>query len=335
MLPEHMRKFVIFLLLFLGATFFYLSFGELENVVATLRSGNIAFLLLGILFQVGWCFAVGYTYQSLYRLFDIPIPLYRTTLLSSASDFVNAIAPSAGISGIAVFISDANRKGYPSGKVTIIGMLFVLIDYIAFLSVLALGLIVLFRRNDLDLGEMLASAVMLAIALTLGFLFYLGSRSADALGRALAWMTRLVNRIVKPFLRRDYLDEARAHTFAREIATDLKALPQKKNSLLVPLLSAFTAKVFSMLVLTATFLAFNASFSVGTIVGGFSISYLFLIISPTPSGVGIVEGVMPLALSSLHVPLSQAVVITLAYRGVTFWVMLGVGAIALHLLERR
>jgi uncharacterized protein (TIRG00374 family) len=89
-----------------------------------------------------------------------------------------------------------------------------------------------------------------------------------------------------------------------------------------------------MCVLLSLFLAFQVPFSAGTIIGGFAISYLFLIVSPTPSGIGIVEGIMPLALSSLRVPWSQAVIITLAYRGITFWVPLGVGAFALRTLER-
>jgi uncharacterized protein (TIRG00374 family) len=155
------------------------------------------------------------------------------------------------------------------------------------------------------------------------------------LGNTLAWMARLVNRIVKPFIHRDYLSEARAHEFAHEIAADLKSLPQKKNSLLIPLLSAFAGKALTMCVLMASFLSFDVPFSAGTIIGGFSISYLFLVVSPTPSGIGIVEGIMPLALSSLRVPWSQAIIITLAYRGITFWLPLGIGAVALRMLNRQ
>ena len=81
-----------------------------------------------------------------------------------------------------------------------------------------------------------------------------------------------------------------------------------------------------MCILLSIFLAFQVPFTAGTIIGGFAISYLFLIVSPTPSGIGIVEGIMPLALSSLRVPWSEAVIITLAYRGITFWLPLGVGA---------
>ena len=147
-------------------------------------------------------------------------------------------------------------------------------------------------------------------------------------------MARLINRIVRPFMHREYLSETRAHEFANEMAKDLKSLPGQLRSLLKPMAFAFMNKALLIGVLVASFLAFQVPFSAGTIIGGFAISYLFLIVSPTPSGIGIVEGIMPLALSSLRVPWSQAVIITLAYRGITFWFPLGVGALALRTLNK-
>jgi glycosyltransferase 2 family protein len=85
-----------------------------------------------------------------------------------------------------------------------------------------------------------------------------------------------------------------------------------------------------ILILTLTFLAFDRPFNPAAIIAAFSIAYLFLIVSPTPSGLGIVEGVMTVALSSLDVPLESAAVITLAYRGITFWVPLLVGMLTLR-----
>ncbi len=329
-----MRKFIIILVLFLGAAFVYLSFGELESIVNTLRQGNLWFVLLALLLQGIWFFVSGFTYQSLYHLLGLDAKVFRMTLLSAAGNFVNTVAPSAGMSGMAVFIGDANRSRYSPGKATVASMLYLLLDYIAFLCVLALGLIVLFRRNDLNPTEIVASGVIFAIATALGFLLYLGSRSADSLGNALAWMVRLVNRMARPFIHREYLSETRAHEFACEMAEDLKSLPERPRSLIKPLLFAFANKALMMSVLMASFLSFQVPFSAGTIIGGFAISYLFLIVSPTPSGIGIVEGVMPLALSSLRVPWSQAVIITLAYRGLTFWIPLGVGAIAFRMLNQ-
>lgn len=329
-----MRKFLFILVLFLGAAFVYLSLGELESIVETLRQGHLGFVLLALLIQGAWFIVSGRTYQSLYHILGMNASVKRFTLLSAAANFVNTVAPSAGMSGMAVFISNANRNGQSPGKATVVSMLYLLLDYIAFLCVLALGLLVLFRRNDLHTTEIIASLVIFIIATALGFLLYLGSRSAELLGNALAWMAQLVNRTVRPFIQREYLSETRAHEFAREMAADLKSLPERPRSLLQPLLFAFVNKALMIGVLAASFLSFEVPFTAGTVIGGFAISYLFLIVSPTPSGIGIVEGIMPLALSSLRVEWSQAVIITLAYRGITFWVPLGVGAVAFRILDR-
>ena len=332
--PHGMRKFIFILILFLGAAFIYLSFGELESIVETLRHGNFWFILMAVLIQLAWFWMMGLIYQSLYHVLDMQESVARLSLLSASATFINIIAPTIGMSGMAFFIAHGTRNGRSAGKVTVVTMLGLFLDYAAFLVILTLGLIVLFRRNDLDPTEIAASAVMFAIAAGFGFLLYLGSRSAAALGNALAKMARLVNRVMNPFLHRAYLSETRAHEFAHEMAGDLKSLPEKYQSLLIPLLYSLLGKALLMCVLISVFLAFQVPFTAGTIIGGFAIAYLFLIITPTPAGVGIIEGVMPLALSSLRVPWSEAVVITLAYRGVTFWIPLAVGAIAFRVVQR-
>jgi uncharacterized protein (TIRG00374 family) len=331
---RHMRKLIVIVVLFLVAAFIYPSFGELESILKTLRQGNFWFVLLSLLIQLGWILVTGLTYLSLYRLLGLDGTARKLSLLAAAANFVNIVAPSAGMGGVAVFIADARRNGHSPGKVMVAGMLYLFLDYIAFLCVLTLGLIVLFRRNDLDAGEIAASAVMFFIATGFGVVLYLGSRSANLLGNTLAWMARLVNRVANLFIHRDYLSQARAHEFAHEMADGLKSLPENPRSLVIPVLLSFANKALLISVLLSIFLAFKVPFSAGTLIGGFAISYLFLIISPTPAGIGIVEGIMPLALSSLHVPWSQAVIITLAYRGITFWVPLAIGALAFRMLNR-
>jgi uncharacterized protein (TIRG00374 family) len=62
---------------------------------------------------------------------------------------------------------------------------------------------------------------------------------------------------------------------------------------------------------------------------------LFLIVSPTPSGLGIVEGTMTVALNTLRVEWAAAALITLTYRVITFWFPLAIGAVAFRLLGGR
>jgi hypothetical protein len=75
--------------------------------------------------------------------------------------------------------------------------------------------------------------------------------------------------------------------------------------------------------------AFHNPLPLGTLIATFGISYLFSVASLTPSGVGIVEGAMVVTLVALDVPLPIAVAIALAYRGITLWLRLAYGGLAL------
>jgi len=332
-----MKKFIIVLVLFLGMAIVALSFGELENIVATLEKAHLRWLFVAIALEVLWMVNMGLTYQSIYHLLGIEESRSRLMLVAAASNFINIVAPTAGVSGIAVFANEARRRGYPSGKATLAGALYLLVDQGAFLVVLALGWIVLLRRNDLNAGEVSASLLLLVLAGALAFFIYLGYRSAAALGNVLARMARAINRVIRIFLHRDYLSEDRAYAFAAEVADGLSDLPEHSPLRLArPFLHALLGKAVLIGVLVCAFLSFDVPFSAGTIVAGWAIGFLFLIVSPTPNGIGVVEGLLPLTLTTLRVPYEAAVVVTLLYRAVTFWFLLAVGAWAfrrLHLLD--
>lgn len=331
-----MRKFVFILILFLGVVFVFLSFSELEQIVLTLQESNWIFLAFAFFFECVWLYNTAVTYAALYRLVDMEEKRGRLLLLALAANFVNVVAPSAGIGGMAIFLDSARRRGLPTGRVTVVGVLYVLYDYAAFLCVLALGLIVLFRRNNLNAGELTATAILLLIALAVAMILLLAYKSSEQLGKVLAWLAKGVNAVARPFIRhhRDYLDVEKAHFFAREVAEGVDIIRGKRKEFVWPFLFALNNKALLICVLAFTFLALGTPFSVGTLVGGFSIGYLFFIVSPTPSGVGVVESVLPVALAGLRVRWAAAVLITLVYRAVTFWFPLAVGAVAFRLLQR-
>jgi uncharacterized protein (TIRG00374 family) len=151
-------------------------------------------------------------------------------------------------------------------------------------------------------------------------------RSARSLGSALAFGFRLTNKAVHPFIRRDYLQVEQAHYFAYEASTAIRLLRRSSAPQLIrPFLFSFSNKLLMIAILILVFMAFGVPYTAGTIVAGFSLGYLFVVVSPTPAGLGIVEGVLTLSLRSLGVPLEPAAVITLAFRGVTFWEPLFIG----------
>lgn len=330
-----MRKIFGALILLLAVAFVLFSLSELKDVAETLQRSNFWFLIGAFALEVLWIYNVAVTCRLLYQLVGLEERTTHLFLVVAAANFVNVVAPSAGIGGMAVFVDDARQRNHAGGKVTVVSAVFIVLDYAAFICVLVLGMIALIRRNNLPSSAIVAAFILLGIASALAFLVYLGYRSADELGHALAWLARLVNRLVRPFLRRPYLSEARAYEYANEMAEGFAALRGKRREFILPFLYALNSKALLICILMMTFLAFSTPFSAGLLVGSFSIAYLFLIVSPTPSGVGFVEGALTVALRSLGVPLGTATLIALTYRAVTFWFPLALGAITFRVLQNQ
>ena len=329
-----MRKFLIAVALLIGIFYIIGRSAELEKVAETLHRGNIWFILLGIFVVILWLLNIAASYLTIYRALGIKEDLFQLFVMSLSATFVNTVAPMAGMGGMTIFITEARNRNYSAGKATVAGALYVLFDYLGFLFVLAIGFIVLIRRGKMQTTEIVAATLLLILAIVLATLLYLAMRSAQQLGNVLAWVSRQINRVLWPFLHRHWLDTNRAYAFAHEAAEGIKELRKNPKGLLYPGLLALSNKFLLTIVFMLMFLAFKVPISIGTLIAGVSIGYLFLIISPTPSGVGFVEGAITLVLNSFYIPLSDAAVITIAYRGITFWLPLLLGMLAFRWLGR-
>ncbi len=329
-----MRKFVLALVLLLALYFFLTRAADVEKVVITLQRGDWRWLTLAVGLHFAWIVNVAASYRAIYRLLGLKERLEWLLVLSLAADFVNIVAPAAGVSGAAVFIADSHQRDQPTGRVTAAVALAVLYDYLGFFIVLGLGLAVLIRRDQLGIAEIVASLVLVIVAVIIGGLLYLGMRSGEGLGNALAKIGSIINRVLRPFIRRDYLDLQQAHSFANDVSEGLIQARRSRGGVVLPAALALCKQALLISILFMVFMAFAQPFSVGTIIAGYAIGYLFMIVSPTPSGIGFVEGAMTLALVSLNVPLAAAAVITLAYRGISLWLTLAYGLIAFRWLGR-
>lgn len=329
-----MRKFAFALILMLAVIFVMARTAEVSSIIDTLKEADWRFIVLAVFVLGVWFLTTALCYWSIYRAMDMEEKLGHLALTAAGAYFVNVVAPSGGVGGIAVFASEAKRKGISRARVMVATAVVVLMDYIGFMIMLGLGLIVLWRRSSISSTELVATAFMVTFISVLGSLLYKGMKSAEGLGNTLASMARRLNRMLWPFLHREYIAEYRAHEFAHDASGGLHRLRYQPKGLLLPAALAFLGKLLLVIIFLVTFLAFKVPFSAGTIIGGWSISYLFTIVSPTPGGMGVVEGLLPLSLVTLNVPLGAATVITLMYRGITFWLPLLLGMLAFRWLVR-
>jgi uncharacterized protein (TIRG00374 family) len=321
------KNFLVAVVLLLAIAFGFSSLGEMGKTAAVFRSGDWRFLVGALALEAGWLFIIGATYAALYKIVGISDSTRRLWKLGSAANFSNVIAPTGGISAAAVLISDARRNNNSSARATVVYALFVFFDYTGLLCVLTVGLGILASRNSLHLAEITASIILLMAAMGLAAILYLAMLSETLLGKVLSACARGINNALRPILHRNYLMESRAHSFASELAEGIADLKQNPRELLSPLGLALANKSILMAILWMVAMAFQTPLPAEVLVAGFSIGYLFVIVSPTPSGIGIMEGAMTLSLRSLGLALETAAIITLSFRGITFWVPLVVGAI--------
>ncbi len=115
-----------------------------------------------------------------------------------------------------------------------------------------------------------------------------------------------------------------------EAAVAIAAHPGRISQTLAIALAGNFIDLASLYIL---FLAFHQPVTIGVLVAGYSIGILFWIVSITPQGIGIVEGMMTLVFTSLGVPAERAAIIALSFRGLTFWLPLLIGFFLFHNLK--
>lgn len=328
-----MRKFLYLVILILVIYFMKTHLTELQLVAHTLSQGDRRWLLAAAIVQFLWLVNIAAALQSTYRLVGIRERLQHLIPLATAANFVNVVAPSYGLGALAVLISDGNQRGKRAAKVSTGAVLYLVYDYLGFLIVLLPGTIILANKGVLDAVLITASIIAASVSVITILLTLLGIRSADKLGRAVLWLAGIANRALRPVLRREVIDQAHAQDFVRDFAEGLQHVRRSPGRLLLPFLLALSRKAVMLTILYLVSMAFHAPLDPYSLVAVFSTSYLFTIASVTPSGVGFVEGAMIVYLNALQVPLATSAAISLAYRGITFWLTLVYGLIAIRIVD--
>ena len=327
---NRMRRLLLVVLFLLGAVFLFSRFDEFLQVLQTLQTGDPRWLAMAVAVHLVWILNTAGSFKSIYRALGIDEQLRHLALVTAAVQFVSVVAPSAGMGGMAILLADGRKRGLPVGRLTTGAALFVFGEQLSLLAFVGLGLLVLFQLNHLSAAEVLAALILGATALVSAALLALGMESPDRLTRGLYWAGERLNRLLRPLIRRDLFDLSHAHKLAHDIHEGLQEVRRTPQALLLPAALAVSSKFLLLTVLALVFLAFGQPPFAGTLLASFSVGYLFYIVSPTPSGFGFVEGAMTLVLTSLGVAFGRAAVITLAFRGITFWLSILYGMVAVR-----
>jgi phosphatidylglycerol lysyltransferase len=305
-------------------------FTEIEKLVETLVQGQWQWVLAAALLQIIYYIVFSALYQAAFYTVEVKSRVRDLLPVTLGSIFIHVVAPSGGASGVALFVDDAVRRGQSAGRATAGTLLVQVADFATFTLVLIVGLAYLYSQHDLKAYELLGTVVLLLIISGITSVLLLGLWQPDRLRHLLGWLQGILNRLAGWLRRPAFLADDWADKNAAEFTQAAMAITVHPRRLGRTLTIALVAQIVNLASLYALFLAFHEPIQFGPLVAGFAIGVLFMVATPIPMGIGVVEGVMPLVYISLGVPGEAATVITLAFRGLSFWLPFAIGFLLLR-----
>jgi len=329
-----LRRLILLALVVAFAYAIYTYWGELVTIVDVLRNG-LWYLVLAGLGLVGVSILnQAWLYSSLYDVVDLPsekkhlLPIFLTTR------FVMVVAPSGGLSGWVPFIQDARQRDLPVGMVIVVNLVYMVLWYSSFAIFLFAGLIFLFLAHDLQWFEVTAAATLMFIDVLMIAGLVLSLVAPGPMERILRWGVLAMRRGAQLFKREGPFTDQQVANFVADLNEATTLMRHAGWKLGRPVAHAIGVEALNLAMLYLMFLAFGLHATFGLLVAGYSVAILFYIISPTPGGLGFVESALILVLTSLGVPSGGATVVTLAFRGLTFWIPFLLGFVALRWAAR-
>ena len=321
------------LLIILTVLFLWLvisRFIELEQLRNTLAQGKWGWVLAAILAQMAYYLVFSGSYQAAFYTVEISTRISELLPLTLGSLFVNVVVPAGGAAGAALFSDDLARRGRPAARAATGVLLQLIADFSAFTLLLIPGMIYLFVQHDLKVYEIIAAVILLLVTIGLCAILLLGLWKPTWLQRLFDWSQRTANWLFGKLNRSLSLSSDWAERNAQEFNAAASAVLRHPGRLVITIAVAFAAHIIDILTLYLIFLAFNQPIGPGALAAGYAVGILFWIISITPQGIGVVEGVMVLVFTSLGISATVATTVTLAFRGLTFWIPMLLGFVAIR-----
>jgi uncharacterized protein (TIRG00374 family) len=202
-----------------------------------------------------------------------------------------------------------------------------ILNTLALIAFALIGVIYLLVGGHELLTSQIVSLITLLIPLTVVIVLAAWvSADEHRLAKAVRRFRRFSNR-----LRRRKTSDADAHEAAARVVSARRLLI--RGGWRAPALGAFANASFDLLTLVVLFVAARQPVNAGALLMGYGLPQLVGRITFLPGGLGVVEGGMVGVYAAFGVPTSVAVLVVLAYRGLSFWFPTLIGFALVAVLE--
>jgi uncharacterized protein (TIRG00374 family) len=297
------------------------------NTTASHLTGYMVLAIIGVL--VGYYF-LNKMYLKAFQMVNIRRTAFEMFSLQLQSLAINVVVPTGGVSAAMIFAGDA-KKREESPALAVNGLFITfLADYAAIALMLILVLIYLSFIKSLTTSVSISATIFLLLTFGAYLLTFLAAKQTKWISRT---MTTLANVFVVPifklFKKTPNVTEG-VHTFVEELGSAYISIRKDPRDLTIAILLALLHHFMRLVTLYLIFASFGAYPAYRTLLAGYAIGALFVVVSPTPNGVGFVEGAMTIVFTRLGLPTALSATVTLIYRGLEFWIPFFIGFILLQ-----
>ena len=278
---------------------------ELGNVKEILLDSNRYWVLSGLILVGFYILFQGMMYMTSFASVNCRLKLWDAIILFLKRNFISVFLPAGGVSSLAFFASDIEKKGITRTQVFFASSIYAFVGILSVVIVAIPAFLFTVAGGSTATGKWYGLIGIILILMVFIFIYY------SILRR---WI--LYKWILKVFPRADF--------FIEEIKNNKINLPKLVYTILISIIIEFVGIAHVYI----SMMALNISPSLASAVMAYIIVVIFLIISPFLRGLGAIEVSMSYILIQTGFTNVEAIAITLLFRFFEFWLPLFLGIVS-------
>jgi uncharacterized protein (TIRG00374 family) len=260
-------------------------------------------------------------FRRLLRLLQWPVTLGLALRINLAGLAAAHLFSAGGVGGAAVTYRVLQKRGMPHSLVLIAVIFQNAFAYLLLFALFAAGLVALILRGQGgDFATVIAAVFVALLLVGAGYGFWLLNHPSSLRRRArqvVGWLEKRIKRLqVDPVTLGEYLDG---------VVDGWRRLRREGWGHLKTVGLAIGYWAFDIMCLLLVMLAFHAGVAPDKAIIAYAVANVVGTFSPTPGGLGAVEGVMIALLVGFGMPSAAAVAVVLVYRLINFWLPIPAG----------
>lgn len=307
-------KEFIFWIIF--AVFFWIvvsHFAQTKHILDVLHTGKWYWIGLAALCQLIYYPLYASYVHNVFGLFRVNLSLRNILPIYISSKFTDVALPLSTFGEVAVFVRNGKRNGNSALNVGIGILSAMVLEVMAFVALSAFTLIILYFFKETRTYLFVSLSILAVTLLMLAAIVIRIAVKRKPLNKPILWLIRLIAKIA----RQGNVEVEEINRIADEMGADLR---NGKDKIWPLFWQAIITHLLNLSTFLFVYLAFAGSLNILSVLTGYVASLLFTIVSITPQGIGVAETITITSLHSFGLDIPTAAVITLAFRGLLYWI---------------